>query len=215
MTKPTHSRSLARERAFQLLFQLELQPGQEQEQVDRFMANLSYPPAGDQGDRFEPEEYPAGLGRPVRADDRDFILDIVAYVRANKDLLDELYSPYLKGWQPGRLPHVDRCILRMACYEIKMRPDIPFNVAVNEAVLLANKYGDANSRPYINAVLGRLKKVREEATAAAPTASADPPAKAEAPAETAAEPVSAQPGSSDLADSVDQATDLEAESGLE
>ena len=55
--------------------------------------------------------------------------------------------------------------MRLAVYEITERPDIPFSVSVNEAVLLAKKYADDKSRSYINAILGKMKSVACEKTA--------------------------------------------------
>lgn len=153
--KGLRTRREARERAFQLLYQLEVQHDDQDEQIDRYLEQVTYAP--EPSDAWPSDEYPAELGRPVRDSDKQFIRTVVDDVRQNRDSLDDVYVPFLKGWKLERLPLVDRCILRLASYEITRRSDIPFNVSVNEAVLLANKYADVSSRPYINAVLGRLK----------------------------------------------------------
>lgn len=152
------TRKEARERAFQLLFQLEIQHDDEAGQVDRFLDVVTYAPKDLADDDEMNGEFALEAGRPVSKRDKEFIRDVVDYVRAHRDELDAIYTPFLKGWTLERLPLVDRCILRLACYEITQRADVPFNVTVSEAVLLANKYADAEARPYINAVLGRLKK---------------------------------------------------------
>ena len=53
-----------------------------------------------------------------------------------------------------------RNILRLAVYEILHRPDIPDSVAVNEAVELAKKYGEAESGKFVNGILGELVRRR-------------------------------------------------------
>lgn len=179
------TRREARERAFQLLYQLEIQRDDQAEQIDRYLEQVTYAP--EPSDAWPPDEYPPELGRPVRDADKQFIRTIVEAVRRNRDSLDDVYVPFLKGWKLERLPLVDRCILRLASYEITSRPDIPFNVSVNEAVLLANKYADVSSRPYINAVLGRLKALAcEKNEARRPAEPARPAVRPEADTEAAA-----------------------------
>jgi N utilization substance protein B len=52
----------------------------------------------------------------------------------------------LKRWTIDRLPRIDLTILRIAVYEMAYRPDIPANVAISEAVLLAKKYQAKNRK---------------------------------------------------------------------
>ena len=50
-------------------------------------------------------------------------------------------------------------IMRLAVYEMLYDEDIPTNVALNEAVELAKKYGSADSTAaFVNGVLGKLIK---------------------------------------------------------
>lgn len=161
------SRSAARERAFQLLYQLEIQKTDPEEQIQSFLAQVTYAPK-TASDEYPPEEYPAELGIPVAPDEKQYIETAVRYVIGHKVELDQCFSDFLVGWSIDRLPIVDLCIMRLATYEITRLPDIPFNVSVSEAVLLTKKYADDSSRPYINAVLGKLKqfaceKTKEEA----------------------------------------------------
>jgi N utilization substance protein B len=68
--------------------------------------------------------------------------------------LDRLLSEYAIDWAVGRMPYVDRNILRMALFEILYLEETPASVAVNEAVELAKTYGDINSGRFINGILG-------------------------------------------------------------
>ena len=49
----------------------------------------------------------------------------------------------------------DLALLKLASYEIKHK-QIPFKVAINEAVELAKKYGEDNSRNFVNGVLASI-----------------------------------------------------------
>ena len=58
---------------------------------------------------------------------------------------------------------VERAILMVGSYELIFKPDVPWRVAVNEAVNLAKTFGAADSYKYINGVLDRIAhEVRAE-----------------------------------------------------
>ena len=59
------------------------------------------------------------------------------------------------------MPVVDRNVLRLGAYEI-MFGETPGPVAVNEAIVLAKRYGDKNSPRFVNGVLDRLMKTPVE-----------------------------------------------------
>ena len=52
--------------------------------------------------------------------------------------------------------------MRLAVYEIEYDNDIPVNVAINEAVELAKKYGADNAPSFINGVLAKLVNENEQ-----------------------------------------------------
>lgn len=58
----------------------------------------------------------------------------------------------------------DRNVLRLGGYEI-LFGDTPGRVAVNEAVVLAKRYGDKNSPRFVNGVLDRLMNTKNDASA--------------------------------------------------
>jgi len=75
--------------------------------------------------------------------------------------IDTLIGKYAINWEVKRMPGIDRNILRMAIYEMRYADDrVPVNVAVNEAVELAKRFGSEKSARFINGVLGKL--MREE-----------------------------------------------------
>lgn len=50
----------------------------------------------------------------------------------------------------------DRCVLRLAVYEICYDEEIPTGVAINEAVELAKKYGGDHSASFVNGILAKI-----------------------------------------------------------
>ena len=73
--------------------------------------------------------------------------------------LDEKIDSVSEGWPTSRLGKTELSIMRLAVYEMLYDEDIPTNVALNEAVELAKKYGSADSTAaFVNGVLGKLIK---------------------------------------------------------
>lgn len=54
------------------------------------------------------------------------------------------------------LDPVERALLRIGCYELLNRIDVPYRVVLNEAVTLAKKFGATDSYKYINGVLDKV-----------------------------------------------------------
>jgi len=85
---------------------------------------------------------------------------LVEGVAEQRARIDELIEEHASGWSLGRLPDVDRAILRMAVYELLWVDDVPDAVAIDEAVELAKALSTDESPAYINGVLGGI--VRSE-----------------------------------------------------
>ncbi len=132
-----------REKAFMFLFQLELQKGDEDKQLAGFI-----------------EEY------EIDQISSEYFNTLVQGVTSNLAELDNCFIPFLKGWTKERLPRVDLTIIRLAAYEVLHIDDVPDSVAISEAVLLAKKFSSEESRSYINAVLGRLSREKDQVLAA-------------------------------------------------
>lgn len=54
------------------------------------------------------------------------------------------------------LSPVEHALLLMGAYELKYRPEIPYKVAINEAIELAKTYGGTDGFRYVNGVLDKL-----------------------------------------------------------
>ena len=89
--------------------------------------------------------------------DDEYIRDVYFGVLAKKDEIDERISRFSKGWSISRIAPLTRNILRLAIYEMSARKDIPYPVAINEAVELVKKYDDEKARAFVNGILNGVK----------------------------------------------------------
>jgi transcription antitermination protein NusB len=70
-----------------------------------------------------------------------------------------LIIPYLKDREISDLGPIELSILRIAAYELKYHNDeIPYKVAINEAIELAKMFGADDSHLFVNGVLDPLAK---------------------------------------------------------
>ena len=90
-------------------------------------------------------------------EDRDHISDKAGKISEKQEEIDAVISKYSKGWSVSRIGKAELAILRVAVYEILFDDDIPDNVAINEAVELAKKYGEADAPAFINGILAAVK----------------------------------------------------------
>lgn len=85
-----------------------------------------------------------------------FLTMLVNGVIQHKEEIDSLLTAKLENWSIDRIASVEKTILRMAIFEISYVDDIPTSVSINEAIELANKYGDDRSGKFINGVLSKF-----------------------------------------------------------
>ena len=89
-----------------------------------------------------------------------YFKELVHGVPANLHALDEQLSPLLDRTLSSVDP-VERAILRLGAYELMRHPEVPFRVAIDEAVELAKIFGAEQGHKYVNGVLDKMaKKVR-------------------------------------------------------
>jgi N utilization substance protein B len=92
----------------------------------------------------------------------DFTRDLVEGVENNRDELDDLIEAQAIGWHVERIAPLERAILRVALFEILHRPDVPDEVAIDEAVETAKLYCGTDAPGFVNGILGGvLKTVRD------------------------------------------------------
>ena len=81
-------------------------------------------------------------------------------VDSYREKIDEIIDTYSEGWDMDRMPGVDRNILRIAIFEILWNSEVDDNVAISQAVEMANELSTVDSGKYINGVLGRVSVLK-------------------------------------------------------
>jgi len=127
-------RSRAREVALQLLFQRDLNQAVDRAALEQFVR-----------DRLRDDSL------------MPFCLGLYDGVVANQTDIDRRLSESAENWRLVRMAAVDRNVLRLGAYELLHTPDTPPNVALDEAIELARRYGSADSPAFVNGVLDRLR----------------------------------------------------------
>ena len=92
-----------------------------------------------------------------------FAEDLVRGVTEHLSDLDRLIGDHAEGWTVSRMAAVDRTVLRVACYEMLFRQDVPVGVAIDEAVQAAKELSTEASGRFVNGVLGRIARERSGA----------------------------------------------------
>lgn len=101
---------------------------------------------------------------PHDAASKEFVTTLACGVVRHVGELDAKIADHLSPeWKIERLAVVDRCILRLAAFELWYMPEIPPKVTINEAVVLAKRYSDVDAHKFINGVLGSLLKCSPKA----------------------------------------------------
>lgn len=135
------NRSEIREQAFKLIYSLEIQKQENlEEQVELYIESNN-----------------------IKSKDAiEYIKDAILGIEKNKDEIINNIEKNLKfDWKIERISKMDLSILKLAIYEIKYK-DIPFKVVINEAVELAKKYGEDNSKNFVNGILASVVKEQKE-----------------------------------------------------
>ncbi|CAI0707951.1 N utilization substance protein B [Serratia entomophila] len=91
----------------------------------------------------------------VKDVDVAYFRELLSGAAVNAGMLDELMAPYLSR-QLDELGQVERAVLRIALFELKMREDVPYKVAINEAIELAKTFGAEDSHKFVNGVLDKV-----------------------------------------------------------
>jgi len=95
-------------------------------------------------------------GKPAESKEMDYARRLVEGVAGLSDEIDAHIEEASTNWRLVRMPVVDRNILRMATFELKACLDVPASVVINEAVELAKRYGEKDSRAFVNGILDRI-----------------------------------------------------------
>ena len=89
-------------------------------------------------------------------DAKEYLEDVVIGINKHKEEIKKLIEKNLKAdWKIDRISKIDLSLLELAIYEIKYK-EIPYKVAINESLELAKKYGEDNSKNFINGILASI-----------------------------------------------------------
>ncbi len=134
MASGRRARSLARRLAMQALYQIQLNPRSWAETSAQFAA--------------DPESDRADL---------DYFQRLVAAIAPDREAFDARLAQ-LSEIPPSQLDPVEHAVLWLGLYELTSCPELPYRVALAEAVELAKRFGATDGHKYVNAVLDRAAR---------------------------------------------------------
>lgn len=130
------NRSRARESAFKLLYQVEIQKEINKQQIELF---------------FESSDI-----KDKQA--KEYIIDVVEGIQTKaKEIMLYISSNLKEDWEIERISKINLALLKLSIYEI-IYNKLPYKVVINEVVELAKKYGEETSHLFINGVLASIVK---------------------------------------------------------
>jgi len=89
--------------------------------------------------------------------DREFHVALVRAVCEQRTELDA----QLAGWTdrpPNELDPVEHAVLLIGLMELRAHPEVPFRVAISEAVSLAKRFGATDGHKFVNAVMDKAAR---------------------------------------------------------
>ena len=125
---PVH-RSRARRRALQAIYAWQMSGGSAQQVIAQF--------AHEQAHEIADLEYFEDLVRGVLKHQADIDAALVEFLDRTVEEVDP----------------IERAALRIASYELRHRPDVPYRVVINEAIETAKRFGSEHGHTYVNGVL--------------------------------------------------------------
>ena len=87
----------------------------------------------------------------------EFASTLARDVAADAPALDARISAASTDWPADRLGTLERNILRIGVHELE-EDEVPAEVAINEAVVLAKRYATEEAGRLVNGILGSIKR---------------------------------------------------------
>ena len=84
--------------------------------------------------------------------DLEYFEDLVRGVVGNHGELDIALAEFVDR-EVSQVDQIERAALRIATYELRMRPDVPYRVVLNEAIDSTRRFGSEHGHTYVNGVL--------------------------------------------------------------
>ena len=99
------------------------------------------------------------LAPPHEGEVDPFAQETAEAVAARAAELDRRITEAAEDWTADRLGAVERNVLRIGVHEIETG-SVPAEVAIAEAVLLANRYASDEAGRLVNGILGRIARAK-------------------------------------------------------
>ena len=129
-------RTAMRELAFKLIYGIEVQKENTEEQLELFA----------QENEIKDENA------------LKYLRDIKEGLEEHKEEIDNLISNNLKeNWSLNRISKLNLSLIKIAIFEMVYQK-LPYKVAINEAIELAKKYADDSAPVFINGILASVVK---------------------------------------------------------
>lgn len=87
--------------------------------------------------------------------DVDYFRDLMRGVPTRIDAIDAAIEPLLER-SLALVDPVERAVLRLACFELHERWEVPARVVIDEAIELAKRFGAEQGHRFVNGVVDRL-----------------------------------------------------------
>jgi transcription antitermination protein NusB len=109
--------------------------------------------------RQEPAKLEGKFWTTAKAADSTRVFANKLFEGAAKDAdeLDALIVQHAKNWRLERMAIIDRAVLRLAIYELRVG-ETPPKVILNEAVELAKKFSSEDAGAFVNGILDAVSK---------------------------------------------------------
>ena len=162
------SRRTCREYALQGLYQLDSLRDFRPEAIGDFLQHLVQYPVVEADLAEDDNACSKSLGgEGSQATEADRVIEVGEYchtllygVVEQLSAVDAALTAASTNWGVARMTRVDRCILRLAAYELLFCPDVPPKVVINEAVEISRDFSGDEAYLFINGVLDRILKAR-------------------------------------------------------
>ncbi len=145
------TRRKAREAALQFLFQ------------DDFLGREKAPQSEELEQRFAAFSILYQVNKKARPYARELLVGVFSKI----DQIDTAIRAHATNWRLERIAATDRNLLRVGIYELMFGEDVPAQVAINEAVEIAKRFGSEDSPSFINGVLDAVQQSLQDKEAEA------------------------------------------------
>lgn len=90
---------------------------------------------------------------------KEFCGYLLEGIKENLTSIDEIIEKHSKNWTIDRISLIDLYVLRIAVFELLYcKSEVPFKVAIDEALELAKRYSSDESVKFLNGVLDSVAK---------------------------------------------------------